>query len=60
MTHIDILTMAEAERRRALCFLRLESVAQERQLMTTLGVRRFGEDLLMVVDLQPARALTIS
>jgi len=59
VTHIDILTMAEAEKRRALCFLRLESVAQERQLMTTLGVRRFGADLLVVVDLQPARALTI-
>jgi len=59
LTHIDILTMAEAEQRRALCFLRLESAAQERTLMTTLGVPRFGEDLLVVVDLQPARAATM-
>ncbi|MEX2241780.1 MAG: hypothetical protein WD775_13930 [Burkholderiales bacterium] len=59
LTRIDILTMAEAEKRRALCFLRLESAAQERELMTTLGVPRFGDDLLVVVDLQPASALTI-
>lgn len=51
VTRIDILTMAEAERRRALCFLRLESEAQERQLMNSLGVSRFGNDLLVVVDL---------
>jgi hypothetical protein len=58
LTRIDILTMAEAEKRQALCFLRLESAAQERELMTTLGVPRFGDDLLVVVDLQPASALT--
>ena len=51
LTHIDILTVAEAEKRRALCFLRLESTAQESKLMTSLGVRRFGDDVLVVVDL---------
>ena len=51
VTHIDILTMAEAEKRQALCFLRLESEAQERQMMTVCGVTRFGDDLLVVVDL---------
>src|SRR5512135_114826 len=51
VTHIDVLTMAEAERRRALCFLRMESTAQEQQLMRTLGAPRFGEDVLIVVDL---------
>jgi hypothetical protein len=51
VTRIDILTMAEAEKRRALCFLRLESEAQERQLMNSLGVSRFGNDLLVIVDL---------
>jgi hypothetical protein len=50
---IAILTMAEAEKRRALCFLRLESAAQERRLMSTLGVSRFGDDVLVVVDLAP-------
>jgi len=48
---IDIMTMTEAEKRRALCFLRLESEAQERRLMTTLGASRLGEDLLVIVDL---------
>ena len=51
VTHIDVLTMAEAEKRRALCFLRLESSAQEQELMRSLGAPRFGEDVLIVVDL---------
>ena len=51
VTRNDIFTMAEAEKRRALCFLRLESEAQERRLMTTLGASRLGEDLLVIVDL---------
>ena len=51
VTHIDVLTLAEAERRRALCFLRLESEAQERRLMTMLSAIRFGSDVLLVVDL---------
>jgi hypothetical protein len=51
VTRIDIMTMAETRKRRALCFLRLESEAQERQLMNSLGVSRFGNDLLVIVDL---------
>jgi len=51
VTHIDVLTIAEAERRRALCLLRLESPAQEQQLMATLSASRFGDDVLIVVDL---------
>ena len=54
LTHIDILTMAQADKRRALCLLRLESEVQERQLMTSLGVCRFGSDVLVVVDLSRA------
>jgi hypothetical protein len=34
-----------------LCFLRLESKAQEIQLMSSLRAARFGDDVLMVVDL---------
>jgi hypothetical protein len=52
ITHIDVLTLAEARRRRALCLLRLESAAQEQQLMQSLRVSRFGDDVLIVVDLQ--------
>ena len=51
---IDVLTMAEAEKRRALCFLRLESAAQERQLISALGASRFGDDVLVIVDLPAA------
>jgi len=47
VTRVDILTMAESEKRQALCFLRLESEAQERQLMASLGVCRFGNDVLV-------------
>ena len=55
VTRMDVLTLAEAERRRALCFLRLESAAQEQQLMRTLRASRFGDEVLIVVDLrQPA------
>jgi hypothetical protein len=51
VTRIDIMTMAEAEKRRALCFLRLESEAHEKQLMASLGAARFGDDVLVIVDL---------
>jgi len=52
VTRMDVLTLAEAERRRALCFLRLESAAQEQQLMRTLSASRFGDEVLIVVDLR--------
>jgi hypothetical protein len=49
--HIDVFTIAEEKRRRALCLLRLESAAQEQKLMQTLRAERFGDDVLIVVDL---------
>ena len=51
LTSINIMTMTEAERRHALCFLRLESAAQEAELMTSLGAARFGGEVLVVVEL---------
>jgi hypothetical protein len=54
VTRIDVLTLAAEEKRQAVCLLRLESDAQERHLMSSLGVSRFGDDVLVVVDL-PAR-----
>jgi hypothetical protein len=51
VTRIDVLTMAEAEKRRALCFLRMESTAQEQELIMTLGASRFGDEVLVIVDL---------
>jgi hypothetical protein len=51
VTKIDVFTMTEADKRRALCFLRLESAAQEKELMAGLGVARFGNDVLVIVEL---------
>lgn len=51
VTSIDILTIVEAEKPRALCFLRLESETQEMALMRSLDVTRFGSEVLVVVDL---------
>ncbi len=48
------MTIAQAERRRALCLLRLESAAHEQQLIISLGASRFGDDILMVVDFPPS------
>ena len=56
IAHMDILTMKRPGKRQALCFLRLESAARERQLMTNPGVSRFGSELLCVVDLPADRA----
>jgi hypothetical protein len=52
LTRIKVVTLAEAEKRRALCLLRLGSLEQEQQLMSSLGISRFGEDVVVVVDLK--------
>jgi hypothetical protein len=51
VTKLDVFTMTEAQKKRALCFLRLESAAQENQLIADLGASRFGDDLLVIVEL---------
>jgi hypothetical protein len=56
LRQIDVLTVTEAEHRRALCFLKLDSPAQECEMMTALGITRFGEDLLLVIDLHETPA----
>lgn len=56
---LDVFTMTEAEHRRALCLLRLDTPTQEGRLMTDLGAARFGDDLLVVVELQPVNVLTV-
>ncbi|WP_348066478.1 hypothetical protein [Polaromonas sp.] len=56
VARLDILAASQAGRRQALCFLRMNSPAEERELMTELGVGRFGGDLVVIVDLQAANA----
>lgn len=51
VTKLDVFTMTETEKRRAVCFLRLESPDQEQQLIADLGASRFGDDLLVIVEL---------
>ncbi len=51
VTKLDVFTMTEVQKKRALCFLRLESPDQEQQLIADLGAARFGDDLLVIVEL---------
>ena len=51
VTKLDVFTMTEAQNKRALCFLRLESAEQEQLLIADLGAARFGADLLVIVEL---------
>lgn len=51
VARLDILAASQAGKRQALCFLRMDSADQERQLMRELGVGRFGGDLVVIVDL---------
>jgi hypothetical protein len=51
VARLDILAASQAGKRQALCFVRMDSADQERQLMSELGVGRFAGDLVMIVDL---------
>jgi hypothetical protein len=52
IAQLDILTARQAGKLQAICFLRMDSPAQEKQVMSELGIGRFGSDLVVVVDLQ--------
>jgi hypothetical protein len=54
ISNFDVLALSRSGKHQALCFFRLESASQERQLMANLGVTRFGNELLFVVDLPPS------
>ena len=56
VARVDIRTLVEAGKRQALCFLRIDSAAQQEQLMRALGLTRCGNDLLWIVDLPPEAA----
>jgi hypothetical protein len=57
VTRLDILTVAESKKRHALCLVRLDSAAHEAQLMVDVGAARFGDDLLVIVDLWKEESL---
>lgn len=49
---LAILTATHEGAQQAICFLRLESSEKEQVLMKTLGVGRFGGEVVFVVDLK--------
>jgi hypothetical protein len=59
VARIDIRTLVESGKRQALCFLRIDSAAQQEQLVRTHGLTRCGNDLLLIVDL-PAEVANAS
>jgi hypothetical protein len=59
---LDVLAAFHEGTRQAICFLRLDSPEKEQRLMQTLGVGRFGGEIVFVVDLRQAaqEALPVS
>jgi RNA recognition motif-containing protein len=51
ITRLDILTAMHEGTKQAICFVRLDSPENELALMKTLGVGRFGGEIVFVVDL---------
>jgi hypothetical protein len=50
---LAILTAKHKGAKQAICFLQLESEAEEQALMSSLGVGKFGDEVIIVVDLKP-------
>lgn len=53
VARVDIRILIKSGKRQALCFLRTGSAGQEEQLLRTPGATRFGNELLLIVDLPP-------
>lgn len=51
ITRLDILTAMHEGTKQAICFLRMEKPEQEQQLMKTLGVGRYGGEVVFVIKL---------
>ena len=51
IARLDVLTAIHEGTRQAICFLKMESPEKEENLMQTLGVGRFGGEIVFVVDL---------
>ena len=51
ITRLDILTAMHEGTKQAICFLRMEKPEQEQRLMKTLGVGRFGGEVVFVLNL---------
>lgn len=51
ITRLDILTAMHEGTKQAICFLRMERPEQEQVLMKSLGVGRFGGEVVFVLNL---------
>jgi hypothetical protein len=51
IARLDILTALHEGTTQAICFLRMERPEQEQKLMKTLGVGRFGGEVVFVLNL---------
>lgn len=51
VARLDVLTAIHEGTRQAICFLKMESPEKEQLLMQTLGLGRFGGEIVFVVDL---------
>lgn len=51
ISRLDILTSMHEGTKQAICFMRMEKPEQEQQLMKTLGVGRFGGEVVFVLNL---------
>lgn len=51
LKRLDILQANQSGQRQALCFLRMDSLEQEQELMGAWGIGRFGGELVVIVDL---------
>ena len=54
IARLDVLTAVHEGTRQAICFLKLDSLEKEQILMKTLGVGRFGGEIVFVLDLNVA------
>jgi len=52
VARLDVLPMIGTGKNQAVCLMRLDSSEREQDLMTTLGARRVGENVYLVVDLR--------
>ena len=56
ITRLDILTAMHEGTKQAICFLRMERPEHEHALMKTLGVGRFGGEVVFVLNLNVSEA----
>jgi hypothetical protein len=57
ITRLDILTAMHEGTQQAICFLRMERPEQEQRPMKTLGVGRFGGEVVFVLNLSVPTAI---